>query len=250
MKFKIGKSHTVCPSGLVVNQTGDLFFWPCTVSGIYTFAYKDRFEKNVLPEYGNDENRLMKEFISAPAKRYLAAGYTPEQIRELANKSDGSLPSLSGNPRKTKEIKEKIEAENKETKAIRDERKALIEKTKKKHEPSTLDAALVSTNVIESSAQASVKVEKIYAWSGNPDYFKSVTITVLDVGEVTKDTCLYTNHFLDSECSGCPVYDKCSLSIKFTEETRGRNKRGVATIKKIQSWQDDEILIPAEQAFG
>jgi len=249
MKFKPGKTFVTKPSGVVVNKTGEWYYWQCTVSGMYTMATEERFKKTVLPEYGNDEFRLIKEFVSAPATRYLAAGYTKEQIREIVDKNDGILPSLSGKPRKTKADNQKVEAEREETETIRQERKALIEKTKRKREPSVLATAVVDRIITTSlDGVAPVKVEKVYAWSGDPNYFRSSTTTPIDIGEVTKDSCLYPPHFLDDECLGCPVYDRCTLPVKFTEETRGKNKRlVVSTVKKIQSWRDDEIPVSVEE---
>jgi hypothetical protein len=243
MKFKPGKTFTIKPSGVVVNQSGDFYYWKCTVSGMYTMATKERFEKSVLPEYGNDEFRLTKEFVSAPATRYLAAGYTKEQIEEIAEKNDGKLPSLSGIPRKTRN-----KDEDPEKNAIKKEREELIESVKPVRQANNLETAVIKTIVVKSAdVVVPQKAEKVYAWSGDPNYFKSAAASPIDIGEVTKEACLFPNHFLDSECAECPVYDKCTLSIKFTEETRGKNKRAVApVVKKIQSWQDDEISVPAE----
>lgn len=208
---KLGKNQVLRPSGIVASKDGKYFYWWCTVSGIATFASAERF-KTVVERYGSEE-KLVKEFVSRPAQKYLDADFTAEQIRGMVIK--GKLGPLGGKPKK-------------------------IEKVKKVKKATLKTFAVAKIEVAVTTGTGSIEIQNVpvYPWSGNPDYFKSTGTPPLSVEEATKDSCALPNRYLDDECRNCPLYDRCTFKGKFTAEDwkKPRSKAG-PIVKVISSWE-------------
>lgn len=215
MKVKLGKNQVLRPSGVIASKDGKYFYWVCSISGVKTFASAERF-KTVLVKFGNDENRLVKEFVCRPAQKYLDAGYKAEDIRKLADSNKGKLAKFDVKPKKPDILKRK-------------RRKGLK------------SFAIGTIKVKEQTATGSVEVveKPIYPWQGNPDYFTvSKDFTPATVEEITLDACLYPGRHLDDECKGCPVYDRCRLPTKFTEKDwKKGHKKAPVVVKEIDPWK-------------
>lgn len=168
------------PSGIQRSANGNYFYWHCTVSGLETFADENRF-KDVVKKYGSEE-KLFKSFVLRPVKKYVEAGFSPETIKEIAQKHNGKLPSLD------------------------DGADAEMPKKQRKQPP-----------LATGNAHVEVEPIKVYPWTGNPDFFKSPE-SAMSVADVTREACLYPNRQLDDECRGCPVYAECICSAKFSED--------------------------------
>lgn len=201
------------PSGIQTSANGNVYFWRCTVSDQETFADKDRFAEIIL-KYESEDN-LFKTFVLRPVQKYVSAGYTSEQIKKFIEDNAGKLPPL---PVEKSEF--------------------LVEApvVKEPHKESFLQ-----NSAIESVASGSYEEPKIkvYAWSGNPDYFKSAP-RAFDVSEESKTACIYPNHHLDTDCHGCPVYDLCQCKLKLGEAAwKNPIKRNVVVKKAINSFNVD-----------
>lgn len=209
------------PSGVEQSANGKYYYWRCNISGLETFADEKRF-KEVVANYGS-ESKLVKEYVLRPAQKYIDAGFTAEYVRDLAKRSGGKkLPRID---------------------AAEKERKKEIKKLKgKRGRKPKLKQFVVAKEVVEqTNAEGVVEevVQKIYPWTGNPDYFKS-TPTVLSVEQTTKDTCLFPNYHLDERCEGCPVFALCQCELKISDEERYDPKHRVHRPKITPIVIDDE----------
>jgi hypothetical protein len=222
MKLKVGKNQVLRPSGIVVSKDGKYFYWSCSISGVATFANADRF-KTVLARYGNDETKLVKEFVCRPAQRYLDAGYKPEDIRKLAEENKGKLVNINAKPKKPD----------------------ILKKPRKKG----LKAfAIGSIQVAEKTATGSIEIveKKVYPWSGDADYFGRNTSRPAAVADVTVEACMFPARYLDSECRDCPVYADCVLPTKCTEKDwkKSRKEKKELVVKPLDSFDASELPSP------
>jgi len=173
---------------VTVSKCGKYVYPVDAISGAKTFAPVDYFIKNVQDNYGGSQERFVKEYITRETKKYLAAGYTAEQIRDMASKcKNNKLPKINV------KLKPHPNAPKKER------RKRLAS-----HAEST-------TTTINSDGE--IEKVRVYPWTGKPDYFRSDP-AVTDLAETTKEACLCPNIYLDDECHGCKYYDICQCSLK------------------------------------
>jgi hypothetical protein len=211
-KQKIGKNQIQRPSGILQSKDSKYYYWRCVVSGISTFANGPRFKK-VVEQFGSEEN-LFKTFVSRPAKKYLEAGWTPQDIEALADKNKGKLPPLGAQDGKV-DVSDVV-GEHKAPKAKK-----------------------VKTNKVgETKPEVKVEEKPVYAWQKEANFFGEGKITPIpvDVAEVTKESCIRPDVYLDSICEGCPHYVQCVLPTKYTQEdwtnNEKRNSRKVK-VKKL-----------------
>jgi len=173
---------------VTVSKCGKYVYPVDAISGAKTFAPVDYFIKNVQDNYGGSQERFVKEYITRETKKYLAAGYTAEQIRDMASKcKNNKLPKINVKLKKHPNMPKK------------ERRKRLAS-----HAEST-------TVVINEEG----KEEKIrtYPWTGNPDYFRSEP-AYTDLAATTAEACLMPHIYLDEECNGCKYYDICQCPLK------------------------------------
>jgi len=159
-----------------------------SISGAKTFAPKDYFIKNVQENYGGSVERFVKEYVTRETKKYLAAGYTPEQIKDMASKcKNNKLPKinvkLKPHPNAPKKVRKKRLASHAET----------------------------STLVINEEG----KEERVrtYPWTNKPDYFRSEP-AITDLATTTREACLMPQIYLDNDCDGCKYYSICQCPLK------------------------------------
>jgi hypothetical protein len=161
-----------------------------SITGAKTFAPIAYFEANVNKKYGGSVARFVKEYITRDTKKYLAAGYTPEQVKEIASKTKNhKLPKIS-------------------TKPTKDPRAPKKERKKKLSTKVGEDKTVVNND-------GSTEVIRVYPWSANPTtYFCEGEPTPLNIAETTKIACLRPDVYLDSDCYGCPHYSVCQCELK------------------------------------
>jgi hypothetical protein len=191
--------RTIRPSG--VEQTETLFYWKCTVSGLETFGDAKRFA-DVVKIYGSEE-KLVQTYVLRPVKKYVEAGYTPDEIKQIIHDNDGKLPSLNA------------DAPAKPTK----------KETKQEEKSVVVESVKVVETVIETP-----KERPVYIWQSDPNYFKGHPVP-FDIKDETREKCIYPNHCLDSQCRDCPVYDLCISSVKYSPEDQMKPKRNEVKIK-------------------
>ena len=169
-----------------VSKDGKYVYPVDSITGHRTFAPIEYFKKMVQTKYGGSVERFVKEYVTRETKKYLAAGYTPEQVKETASKCKNfKLPKIAGKVKKDPRIPKK-------------ERKKRIE----------------STNETVTNSYGEQETIKTYPWSNNPDYFRSPH-TPVDMAEATKTACWRPDIFLDEECYGCPHYEICQNDMKY-----------------------------------
>jgi len=177
------------PNLIAVSKCGKYVYPVDAISGAKTFAPIEYFKKNIQDNYGGSQERFVKEYITRETKKYLAAGYTAEQIRDMASKcKNNKLPKINV----------KLKPHPNAPKKIRRKRLA-------SHAEST-------TTTINSDGE--IEKVRVYPWTGKPDYFKTTENVPLNIEEVTKEACLRPNIYLDDECNGCLHYDRCQCPLK------------------------------------
>lgn len=164
-----------------------------------TFAPEDRF-KEVVAKYGS-EKKLFDTYVLRPVQKYVDRGFDADYIKDIIKTNHGKLPSLDA---KTKE------------------RKKALKKPRKQRLKQYAVGEVVVGQTDESGSMEEVK-QKVYPWTGNPDYFKG-TPAVLNIGDETKNSCIYPNKYLDDQCYGCLVYAECQSPLKISEADRRSNK--------------------------
>lgn len=204
--MKVGKNQKLLPSGVKVSADGKYHYWQCSVSGLETFAKPDYWVK-VMAKFKTEEN-LVKTYVCKKAQKLLDEGLTQEEIIKTL-----SVPETPA-----------AKKEKKEAKKIKAERKALTKRTRKKGLKS-FAVASEEVQVQTDTGSFQTEVKPVYPWQNDPNYFKGAGPSIMSVEEATKDSCLFPARHLDDECRGCPVYDKCVLSIKFTEKDWKSGKR-------------------------
>lgn len=173
------------PKLIDISKDGKYVYPVDCVTGHRTFAPIDYFKKMVQTKYAGSIERFVKEYVTRETKKYLAAGYTKEQIKDIASKSKNfKLPKIANKSKK-------------------DERVPKKERKKR----------MASTNETVTNSSGEQEVIKIYPWTNNPDYFRSTPVP-MDMAEATKTACWRPDIFLDEECYGCPYYDICQNDMK------------------------------------
>jgi hypothetical protein len=212
----LGKNQIRLPSGVIMSKDGRYHYYFCSISGLPTFAKEDYWKK-VLAKFKTEEN-LVKTYVCKKAQALLDKGMTKEQIVGLLN-SGTKLPKAKKNPKAVK---------------VKKEKKATLR-----------SAAVGKVKVAEQNASGSIEiVEKpVYPWQDDPHYFLTPGgFTPAAVEDITKEACLFPQRHLDDQCRDCPVYDRCVLSIKFTESDWKRGKKKVApVVKKLESFEESEL---------
>ncbi|NDB83776.1 MAG: hypothetical protein EB127_13775 [Alphaproteobacteria bacterium] len=172
------------PKLIDVSKDGKYVYPVDSVTGHRTFAPIDYFKNMVQKKYGGSVEKFVKEYVTRETKKYLASGYTKEQVRDIASKCKNfKLPKIA-KPKKDPRVPKK-------------ERKKRIEAT----------SETVTNNYGEQ------EVIKTYPWSNNPDYFRSPH-TPMDMAAATKDACWRPDVYLDDDCFGCPYYEICQNDMK------------------------------------
>jgi hypothetical protein len=156
---KVGKNQYKRPAGVIASKDDKYFYWSCTVSGISTFANAIRFKK--LLEIYKTEKNLVKTFVCREAKKYLAAGRTEAEIRQLVVDHKGELPKLNPTVKRDPRIPKK-------------ERKV-------RNKAVTTEKVVESVNGVETEV-----VKKTYAWSGDPTNYFIDGPCAFDVAESSK----------------------------------------------------------------
>lgn len=216
MPTKLGKNQYVRPSGIVASKDDKYFYWNCSISGTATFANAERFKK-VVEKYGSEEI-LFKTFVCRDTKKLLEKGFTEEQIRNAAQNGKNLMDELPTNipvvnEKKPRAPKIKIEVDS----------------------PKTVEAE---------PEQIAPKIEEkvVYPWSGNSDYFKSPAAP-FNIEEDTKDTCMYSNRYINDMCHSCSIYDKCQFVRKYTaEDWKKPVKRDEVVVKAIKFDKEGQVV--------
>ena len=205
------------PSGIEVSGNGNYYYWKCNVSGLETFAPEDRFNE-VVAKYGSEE-KLFKTYILRPVQKYIDRGFDAEHIKAVIKANYGKLPPLDANLK---------------------ERKKALKKPRKKRLKQFAVGEMVGQITTESGSIEEVK-QRIYPWTGNPDFFKSVPSTI-NIAEETKSSCMFPNRYLDDMCHGCRVYAECQSELKYTEaDWKAPKNRGETKITPINPFADSSV---------
>jgi hypothetical protein len=177
-----------------------------------TFANAERFSK-VVASYGS-EAKLVKEFVAAPVKKYLAEGWDVDAIKAIIKGNKGKLPPIGG-------------------------KKAKPVKFKKVRKPRLKNFATGKEEVAVQMPSGSFEVETkpVYPWTNDPDYFKS-TPTPLSPSDATKDSCAYPNRYLDTRCKDCSIYDLCAFKGKYDPSDWKKNTpKNEVVVKQLKSFE-------------
>ena len=84
------------PNLITTSKCGKYVYPVDSISGARTFAPIEYFVKNVQDNYGGSVERFTKEYVTRETKKYLAAGYTAEQIKDMASKcKNNKLPKIN-----------------------------------------------------------------------------------------------------------------------------------------------------------
>jgi len=203
------------PSGIEVSANGNYYYWKCNVSGMETFAPEARF-KEVVAKFGSEE-KLFKTYVLRPVQKYLDRGFDAEHIKAVIKANSGKLPSLDAKLK---------------------ERKKALKKPRKKRLGQFAVGEVTIQQTNDTGSIEEVK-QKVYAWTGNPDYFKSEP-SVLSIGEETRNSCMFPNRYLSDMCHGCRVYDQCESSLKCgVEDWKSPKRKNEIKIVPINPWEGD-----------
>jgi hypothetical protein len=172
------------PNLITLSKDGKFVYPVDSITGAKTLAEVKYFCKLVVEKFGGSLERFTKEYVTRETRKYLHAGFSREEIKEIAAKhKNNKLPKL-------------------DIKLPRVKRAGTIDKPAKP----------VKTQEEIAREEFEEKITKIYPWSNNPDYFRSPLVE-LDVKEAY-NTCFRTDIYLDSKCMGCPIYQDCACSLK------------------------------------
>ena len=173
---------------IAVSKDGKYVYPVDCISGHKTFAPMEYFKRTVTEKYDGSIEKFVKEYVTRETKKYLEAGYTKEQIKELASKcKNNKLPKINVKIKKHPNMPKK------------ERRKRLASHAE-------------STTVVINDEGKEEKV-RTYPWTNKPDYFRSEP-AVTDIAEVTKEACLMPHIHLDDNCHGCKYYDICQCPLK------------------------------------
>jgi len=210
--MKLGKNQELLPSGVIASKDRKYFYWSCSKTGLKTFASAERFKK-VISQYGSEIN-LVKTFVAAPVKKYLAEGWEIDAIKAIIEANKGKLPPVGGKKKK-------------------------VEKVKKVRKPRLKSFAVGSLEVPvqQNSGSFEVEAKPVYPWTNDPDYFKSPP-TPVNLSESTVDNCSFPNRYLDNRCQGCSIYDKCNFKSKYTpSDWKKGAPRNEVVVKELKSFE-------------
>jgi len=176
------------PNIIAVSKDGKYVYPVDHISGHKTFAPIDYFKKTVTEKYGGSVERFVKEYVTRETKKYLEAGHTEQQIRDLASKcKNNKLPKINVKLKKHPNMPKK-------------ERKKRL-------------ASHAETSVVVINEEGKEERVRTYPWTGNPDYFRSEP-AYTDLAATTAEACLMPHIYLDDECHGCKYYDVCLCPLK------------------------------------
>jgi hypothetical protein len=198
------------------SPNGKYIFPVCAISGIKSFANQEYFAKTLAKKFGGSEERMIKEYTSREAKKYLDAGFTKEQIVELVKNNKGKLPKIA-----PKISKEKLPKKVKKQKLVAVKVEKVVELVNGKEEE---------------------VVKKVYPWTNDPNYFGSGQPGIIDYA--SDDTCHYPNRFLNDMCHGCAIYDKCGFKRKHGPEDYldpKKTKKQTTVTKAITPFSKEEL---------
>lgn len=201
------------PSGLRQSANGQYIYANCVVTGKPTFFKPDYFALVLNRDFAGDEVKMAKGYVCKDVKKLRKAGKTDEQIVALLGKFDPKAPKAKKHPEQVK-----------------------ADKVIKPKKVKTSKASVVAVGeVTVAPAAGSVKptTRPVYPWSDNPNYFRSEVAGSINFEEATKETCFYPSTMLDSQCAGCPIFDRCTCSLKVAVEDRAKAaKRQVKPVVK------------------
>jgi hypothetical protein len=181
------------PNLISVSKDGKYVYPVDSVTGHKTFAPIEYFKEMVKTKYEGSVEKFVKEYVTRETKKYLAAGYTKEQVRDIASKCKNfKLPKIA-KPAKAKKTEEKVKKQRK--------------------------SKLVSETETITNQQGEIETVKVYPWTNNPDYFRSKHVP-MDIAEASKSTCFRPDIYLDNDCHGCPLYDICLCDIKVVSKKK------------------------------
>ena len=173
---------------IAISKDGKYVYPVDCISGHKTFAPIEYFKKTVQEKYNGSVEKFVKEYVTRETKKYLKAGYSAEQIKELASKcKNNKLPKIEVRPKKHPNMPKK------------ERRKRL--------------ASHAETSTVIVNADGEEERVRTYPWTNNPEYFRD-PVTPIDLAEETRKCCLRPATYLDDECHGCPYYDVCQNELK------------------------------------
>lgn len=176
------------PNLIAVSKCGKYVYPVDSITGAKTFAPIDYFKKRVQADYGGSVERFLKEYVTRETKKYLKEGWTAEQLKEIV-KERGKLPKLDRKPKKDPNAPKK------------QRRKRL--------------ASHAETSTTITNADGTTEVVRTFPWSMDPvNYFRGKPVE-FTIAELTKETCLRPDIYLDDQCYGCKYYDECTLESKY-----------------------------------
>lgn len=218
--MKLGKNQILLPSGVATSKDGKYHYWQCSVSGLVTFAKPDYWVK-IMAKYGSEKN-LVKTYVCKKAQALLNEGLTKAEVREKMSKPE-------------------TVADKKARKATKEEkvrRKGLIKKPRKKG----LKSFAVGKDevLIQNETGSLIKeVVPVYPWQDDPNYFRGGPPVQMSIEEATKDSCAYPRRYLDDDCQGCPIYDRCKCRLKVDASVWSKpRKKNEVVIKPIKAFDE------------
>lgn len=193
------------------SANGNFIYLTDSITGEASQVTLERFNE-MVKQFGTEAD-MERSFQLRVTKKYLLLGHPVEKLRELVASHGGKLPPLSdadeekvGEIRKNKGIKLSISSDGKKM------------GRPTKNPPKEESGSAVNVAVEEPKQGDQDKPIDKYPWQSDPNYFKSCGDAPLDIGEVTRDTCMFPNQYIDTRCQACTVYDKCALGAKYTAE--------------------------------
>lgn len=175
------------PALIAVSKCGKYVYPVDSITGAKTFAPIEYFKKNVESNYGGSVKKFVQQYVTRETKKYLKEGWTPEQLREIV-KEKGKLPKIDKKLKKDPRVPKK---------------------TRRKRLASHAESSTTITNI-----DGTTEVVRVYPWSNDPtNYFKS-NPRIPTIAELTKDTCLRPDIYLDENCYGCNYYKECICKLK------------------------------------
>lgn len=207
------------PSGLRQSANGQYVYANCVVTGKPTFFKPEYFQLVLARDFAGDEVKMASGYVCKDVKKLRKAGKTDAQIVEILGKFDPKAPKAKKHP--VQKAADKV----------------IKPKTEKRSKKATTPVGEVVIGSVPVAGSVEVKpvTRPVYPWSDNPNYFHSEVVGTIDFTEATRDTCHRPDLYLDARCVGCPIYDKCSLETKWTEDSRKKikNENGRPTIKPM-----------------
>ena len=190
------------PSGLRQSANGQYVYANCVVTGRPTFFKPDYFANVLARDFGGDENKMAKGYVCKDVKKLRKAGKADEQIIAILGKFDPKAPKAKKHPEQVKADK-------------------VIKPAKVKRNKDSV-TPVGEVVILKATPTAKPVTRPVYPWSDNPNYFRSETAGSINFEEATKETCFYPSTMLDSQCAGCPIFDKCTCGLKVAAEDRSK----------------------------